>query len=142
MGVAVLIGRNMKLFPKIPVCISTGSSSTPSYTDGHRSILDDRCKDRTNNFHVMHTYPPFWDHMTKSCDTSCKQWNSRQPRAIRVINHCLLFIRFESFLSIPHSLVYLAALIMCGHNFYSPTHPLLCHWQYLWDRSRVLGRWG
>ena len=30
MDVAVLIGRNVKLLPKIPVCISTGSSPTPS----------------------------------------------------------------------------------------------------------------
>ena len=46
MGVAVLISRNMKLFPKIPVCISTGSSPTPSYTDGHRSSWDPRERDR------------------------------------------------------------------------------------------------
>ena len=37
MDVAVLILRNMKIFPNLPVCISTGSSPTPSYTDGHRT---------------------------------------------------------------------------------------------------------
>ena len=37
MDVAVPIRRNMKNFPNLPVCISTGSSPTPSYTDGHRS---------------------------------------------------------------------------------------------------------
>ena len=36
---AVLIRRNVKIIPNIPVCILTGSSSTPSYTDGHQSTL-------------------------------------------------------------------------------------------------------
>jgi hypothetical protein len=61
MDVAVLIGRNVELFPKIPVCISTGSSSTPSYTDGHRSkqfkLLS--CTRRWNHIDTANLHCPF-----------------------------------------------------------------------------------